>query len=271
MKASTLAPFPAPPQPAKAGHARVTERFVCVEGEGRTLGALTFLTRLSGCDLRCWWCDSKQSSFFEDEARQIPIAVLEREALASGAAWISLTGGEPTFRGADEAKALAKLLGRLRQRGMKVKVETNGRQIPAWLSPHVDLWSVAPKWDARQPFAKQLTERMNHAVPVLRSMAKRFGPTRLQFKLVLQSDEQGEPLPSEARRAVSLLKALGGPIKKRAPVFFIPQAYAKADYATRCRALERLVTRLAKGALRGWDLRAQPQWHRVLYGDARGR
>lgn len=270
MSSARPAPFPAPPIPAKPGHARVTERYACIEGEGRTLGALTYLIRLSGCDLRCWWCDSKQSSFFESEAQQVPVAKLERHALASGAAWVSLTGGEPTFRGEAEGKALGSLLARLRKRGLKVKVETNGLHSPAWLSPHVDLWSVAPKWDARQPFAQQLTERMRHDMDSLRRLS-RFGPAHLQWKFVLQSDDQGEPLASEARRVLSILKGLSGPAMRRAPVFFIPQAYAKADYHERCRALERLVLRLAKGALRGWDLRAQPQWHRVLYGDDRGR
>jgi hypothetical protein len=55
------------------------------------------------------------------------------------------------------------------------------------------------------------------------------------------------------------------------PVFFIPEAYAPGDYLGRTRALEQAVMKLGQRGLRGWDLRVQPQMHRVLHGDARGR
>ena len=37
------------------------------------------------------------------------------------------------------------------------------------------------------------------------------------------------------------------------------------------KALEAAVATLAQGLLKGWDLRVQPQMHRILYGDQRGR
>jgi hypothetical protein len=66
-----------------------------------------------------------------------------------------------------------------------------------------------------------------------------------------------------------LLRALG-PQARRVPVFFVPQAYEAGDYLVRCRALELGVKKLLR-RLPGFDLRVQPQWHRVLYGDERGR
>jgi 7-carboxy-7-deazaguanine synthase len=130
---------------ARSGALRITEQYACYEGEGRTLGARTYLVRLSGCDLRCWWCDSKQSSFREDEAREWEPAAVERAALASGAAWVSFTGGEPTWRGLAELAALGELCRRLRKRGLKVKIESNGRRLPKEMDRAVDLWSVSPK------------------------------------------------------------------------------------------------------------------------------
>jgi organic radical activating enzyme len=251
----------AEPLAAKPGRLRVTEHYLCAEGEGRTLGALTYLIRLSGCDLRCWWCDSKFSSFDESEAKVLPAAQVEKAALASGAAWASFTGGEPTWRTDAEIKTLAALCARLRKRGLKVKFETNGRRLPAALKACVDLWSVAPKWDGR---AGATTKAMTHDTDALALFSRRYAPARLQFKFVV-TDDAGKPRAADLDQAAAILKAL----PKKMPVFFIPEAYAKGDYLGRCRALEPVVAALAAGPLKGWDLRVQPQWHRVLHGDGR--
>lgn len=256
---------PASPIPAPAGSLRVTERYLCVEGEGRSLGAATFLVRLSGCDLRCWWCDSKQSSFREDEARNVPWRKILAEARASRAAWLSLTGGEPTWRGPAELRSLASLCRGARRAGMQVKVETNGLRSPAQLDGLVDLWSVAPKADSK---VRAQTPAMRHDLAALKKLVRVHAPGALQLKFVICFDGL-KPRAWDLDLALALLRALPA-AARRTPVFFIPEAYAAGDYLARCRALEGAVTGLLK-SLPGWDLRAQPQWHRILYGDERGR
>ncbi len=255
-------PFPSEPKKVRAGQLWVTERYVCYEGEGRNLGALSYLIRLSGCNLRCWWCDSKQSSFFEHEAREVAIVQLEREALASGAAWVSITGGEPSWRPEGELKDLAKLCSRLRARGLKTKIETNGLLWPLALRQAFDLWSVAPKWDLRTKHSKP--ERMQTNAGVLAQLGQAYAPQALQLKFVITGRQ---PSTADLNQAFKLLKAWRKP---KPPVFFIPEAYASGDYLERCRLLELALQRRAK-SLKGWDLRVQPQWHRVLHGDARGK
>ena len=254
-----------PIEPALAGALRVTEHYACVEGEGSTLGALTYLVRLSGCDLRCGWCDSKFSSFREDEACDLMPAQLEAAALASGAGWVSFTGGEPTWRGAAELKALAGLAKRLRRQGLKVKVESNGRRLPKSLAGCVDLWSVAPKFDGRLGRA---TDAMTWDPAALAALA-RGKAGGLQWKFVVTYDK-GQPRLGDLAWATALLLALPK-AARRHPVFFIPEAYAAGDYLQRVKALEAAVSSLACGDLKGWDLRVQPQWHRVLHGDERRR
>ena len=251
--------------PARRGALRVTEHYACTEGEGGTLGALTYLIRLSGCDLRCWWCDSKFSSFREDEAREVLPAELEAAALASGAGWASFTGGEPTWRGAVELKAMAGLARRLRSQGLKIKVESNGRRLPRALAGCVDLWSIAPKFDGRLGLA---TPAMRWEPEVLAQLARRPAGG-LQWKFVATFD-QGRPRPGDLAWASGVLGALPK-AGRRHPAFFIPEAYAGGDYLSRVKALEAAVGALALGALKGWDLRVQPQWHRVLHGDERRR
>lgn len=254
-----------PLAPKRPGDLRVTEHYLCFEGEGRTLGALTYLVRLSGCDLRCSWCDSKQSSFYEDEARERRPAALEKAVLASGAKWASFTGGEPTWRGEAELKALGALCRRLRAKGVKVKVESNGRHLPKALDGAVDLWSVAPKW---APGGRR-TAAMDYDEKALAALVRRHAPDALQLKFVIPFKGL-LPQPADLKMAQGILKGLP-PAAKRTPVFFIPEAYASGDYLARCRALEGAVAALAKGALKGFDLHVQPQLHRILHGDQRGR
>jgi 7-carboxy-7-deazaguanine synthase len=251
------------PKPAKPGLLKLTEQYFCEEGEGGTLGAQTWLVRLSGCNLRCWWCDSKQSSFRDDEEKMVPAAAVEKAALKSGAHWVSFTGGEPTWRGEAEIKALAALCARLRKKGRKVKIETNGLLLPAPLIGKVDLWSVAPKWDGSKPAASQRQPLMDYDMKTLKEMARRFAPLGMQLKFVVTFGPDGRPRPGDLKRAAQIMAALTGP--QRPPVFFIPEAYAKGDYLERCKALASAMPRL-----KDWDLRVQPQWHRVLHGDLRG-
>jgi 7-carboxy-7-deazaguanine synthase len=254
---------------SRPGCLRVTEEYLCLEGEGSSLGAPTWLIRLSGCDLRCWWCDSKQSSFFEAEAREQSAASLASRALKSGAAWVSLTGGEPLWRGARELAALASLLKRLKAAGRKVKVETNGRHWLPALDPLVSLWSVAPKWDSRKAGAARRSPAMDYDLAALKALAQGPGRQgRLQIKFVITGDAQGAPKARDLAQARSLLKSLV-PLHAGVPVYLTPAGgLPGADYLQRNRLLNDAVARQAR-LWSAWDVRVAPQWHRVLYGDER--
>ncbi|MGH7441691.1 MAG: hypothetical protein ACREKE_03340, partial [bacterium] len=132
----------------------------------------------------------------------------------------------------------------------------------------VDLWSVSPKWDGRRVGAAARTRAMDYDEAALAEYARRFAADRLQLKFVVTFAGL-QPRSGDLDRVVELL--LGLPAAQSAPVFLIPEAYAAGDYRERCRALERAAGSLFRGPLAGWDLRVQPQWHRVLYGDERGR
>jgi 7-carboxy-7-deazaguanine synthase len=256
------------PLPAKPGFLRVTEHYLCLEGEGRTLGAATYLIRLSGCNLRCWWCDSKFSSFREDEAKELPWKKLATAALASGAAWVSFTGGEPTWRGEKELDSLARLCRALRKGGLKVKVETNGLLLPGNLKGLVDLWSVAPKWDGARSYQNHESPAMRYDLGALSRLVRSFGPSgRLQFKFVITAEKDGSPRAADLRRTREILARL--PKILGLPVFLVPEGLAPgADYLERNRRLAETVLDSLK-VWKGWDLRVLPQWHRVLYGDQR--
>ncbi|HNZ29089.1 MAG TPA: 4Fe-4S cluster-binding domain-containing protein [Candidatus Goldiibacteriota bacterium] len=99
----------------------VCEIFEDIEGEGRYQGYPTFFIRLAECNLRCKWCDTKESYA---QGRPYDVKLLAKMASDSGCCNISITGGEPLLQ-KKNVKALIRLL-RKKCPDKKITVETNG-------------------------------------------------------------------------------------------------------------------------------------------------
>ncbi|MFO0550806.1 MAG: radical SAM protein [Polyangiaceae bacterium] len=97
---------------------RVHEIYASVQGESTFAGVPCTFVRLTGCNLRCSWCDT-QHAFYEGN-RMPRAAVLER-ALAFKTPLVELTGGEPLLQ-----PASIPLLAELCDAGRTVLVETSG-------------------------------------------------------------------------------------------------------------------------------------------------
>ena len=112
---------------------RVNEIFFSLQGEGFWTGTPMMFVRLSGCNLKCPFCDTDHSGFQEMTAGEIV-----KEAMAAGNTCrrICLTGGEPSLQ-ADEA-----LLSAFHEAGYTVHMETNGT-LP--LPAGVDWITLSPK------------------------------------------------------------------------------------------------------------------------------
>src|SRR5256885_2235085 len=72
----------------------IAETFLSIQGEGKLAGTPSFFIRVSGCNLRCSWCDTPYASW-NPEGSPRTIDSLIDEARASGARHAVLTGGEP--------------------------------------------------------------------------------------------------------------------------------------------------------------------------------
>lgn len=97
---------------------RITEIFHSLQGESRTVGLPTVFVRLTGCPLRCGYCDSEYA-FHGGERRSIAAIIGEVEGF--GAHYVCVTGGEPLAQ-----PVCLQLLERLCSAGYSVSLETSG-------------------------------------------------------------------------------------------------------------------------------------------------
>jgi 7-carboxy-7-deazaguanine synthase len=120
----------APPAPVTtAARLRITETFYSLQGEADSVGWPTFFIRLTGCPLRCHYCDTAYA-FEGGEWRDL--AALVSEASASGARHACVTGGEPLSQ-----KHCLTLLAQLCDAGLQVSLETSGAIDASAVDPRV--------------------------------------------------------------------------------------------------------------------------------------
>jgi 7-carboxy-7-deazaguanine synthase len=100
------------------GSLRIHETFHSIQGEGSRAGLPCFFIRLTGCPLRCHWCDTSYA-FREGAARTI--GSLLQEARRTACPLVQVTGGEPLAQ-----KACLTLVRALCDAGFETTIETSG-------------------------------------------------------------------------------------------------------------------------------------------------
>ena len=108
---------------------RVTEIFRSLQGESRTVGLPTVFVRLTGCPLRCAWCDTAYA-FTGGVRRSIEEILAEVARLQ--ARHVCVTGGEPLAQ-----PDCLPLLDALVEAGYEVSLETSGALDVACVNPKV--------------------------------------------------------------------------------------------------------------------------------------
>lgn len=108
---------------------RITEIFLSLQGESRSVGLPTVFVRLTGCPLRCQYCDTVYA-FHGGEAQGIDEIVAQ--VAAFGVRHVTVTGGEPLA----QRHCLA-LLSRLCDAGYEVSLETSGALAIEEVDPRV--------------------------------------------------------------------------------------------------------------------------------------
>ena len=110
---------------------KITEVFHSLQGEADSVGVPTVFIRLTGCPLRCQYCDTAYA-FHGGEWRTIEDLI--RQVRELGSRYVCVTGGEPLAQ-----KPCVELLRRLCDEGFRVSLETSGAMSLEDVDPRVVL------------------------------------------------------------------------------------------------------------------------------------
>jgi 7-carboxy-7-deazaguanine synthase len=97
---------------------RITEIFFSLQGETRTVGLPTVFVRLTGCPLRCQYCDT---AYAFHGGQWMELDDILKKVAEYGAHFVTVTGGEPLAQ-----KPCIELLKKLCDEGYEVSLETSG-------------------------------------------------------------------------------------------------------------------------------------------------
>lgn len=210
---------------------RVTEVFCSLQGESRSAGFPTAFVRLTGCPLRCSYCDTRYA--FAGGADMTLEAVIGQVA-ALGVERVTVTGGEPLAQ--EHTPALLSLLC---DHGFReISLETSGAHDLSGVDPR-----VIKVMDLKTPGSGEVERNRYQNIPLLGP------PDQVKFVLCDRADYQWARERLEEHDLVSRCEVLFSPAAGRLPLALL------ADWIVEDRL----------------PVRFQLQLHKLLWGDERGR
>ena len=140
-------------QPAASPTLKISEIFHSLQGESSRVGLPTVFVRLTGCPLRCVWCDTEHAF---SGGKRLSLTAIVDKVRHFGAQHVCVTGGEPLAQ-----KNCLPLLTLLCDEGFSISLETSGAFDIANVDPR-----VARIVDLKAPdsgeFAKNLWTNLDH-------------------------------------------------------------------------------------------------------------
>ncbi len=232
----------------------VSECFHSIQGEGKLSGVPSYFIRLSGCNLRCTWCDTPYASW-NPEGTQQSLESLVRTAAESGAKHVVLTGGEPMLFDAIEPLSQA-----LRSLALHITIETAGTICRSAEAVACDLLSLSPKLSNSTPAAndprdpsgawssRHESRRFN--IPILQQLLDSHANRQLKF--VVSSD-------ADIAEIHSLLSKLQGWVPS--DVLLMPEGVTLPTQARKAWLVDICLKN---------NFRYCPRLHIELFGNVRG-
>jgi 7-carboxy-7-deazaguanine synthase len=226
---------------------KIAEIYKSVQGEGLLTGTPSVFVRASGCNLRCWFCDTPYASW-HPEGNDYAVDEIVAEVEEWDCDHVVLTGGEPML-----FAELIPLCEKLREQGRHITIETAGT---LFLPVECDLMSISPKFSSSGPDAKQ------HPHWSRRHERERFRPDVL--RQLLSSSEYQLKFVVDAMADIPELQIFLAEFNEIDPqrVLLMPQGKMQDALAQRASWLEPLCLE------RGWTFcpRRQIEW----FGPVRG-
>jgi len=226
---------------------KISEIYKSIQGEGLLTGTPSVFVRASGCNLRCWFCDTPYASW-QPEGSDCAVDEIIAQIEKWDCRHVVLTGGEPML-----FAELLPLADQLRQRDWHITVETAGT---LYLPVACDLMSISPKLAtsspprAEHPHWNRRHERGRYQPEVLQALMAEYD---YQLKFVIDQE-------SDLEEVEQFLVAFPRALPDR--VLLMPQGRTSEELQQRTEWLQPFCHD------RGWTFcpRRQIEW----YGPVRG-
>ncbi len=224
---------------------RICEVYESLQGEGLLTGTPSTFVRTSGCNLRCWFCDTPFASW-QPEGDYFTVEQVMEQISVLSPKHVVLTGGEPMIQ-----SSVVDLARSVRDAGYHLTIETAGS---VWQELECDLWSISPKLIRSAPPSdsggwREAHDQRRHQPDVVRRMMR----GDYQLKFVVDSLQ-------DAEEVLAYLDDLGAYDRQR--VLLMPQGIDVETLDQQARWLE------------PWchehDVRYCPRQHIYWYGNRRG-
>lgn len=225
----------------------ISEVYAAPQGEGEFAGTPSVFVRTTGCNLRCWYCDTPFTSW-EPVGSQRSVADLVEEISSHNIEHVVLTGGEPML-----PLEVIELTQRLRERSHFITIETAGT---VFREVECDLMSLSPKLSNSTPSVDRSAvwaarhEQLRDRPQVIERLIAEY---RYQFKFVVDRREDIAEIEQYLQRFPSI---------DRQRVWLMPQATSQTALSDKTSWLAPLAQQTG--------LRFSSRLHIAAHGNKRG-
>jgi 7-carboxy-7-deazaguanine synthase len=226
---------------------KIAEIYGSIQGEGLLTGTPSVFVRASGCNLRCWFCDTPYASW-QPEGDDLGVEEVFEQVSLLATDHVVLTGGEPML-----FAELIPLAAALREAGKHITIETAGT---LHLPVACDLMSISPKLANSTPSlatAGRWRRRHNRARFVPDVMRRLLAEFDYQLKFVIDT-------PADCEEVQAWLDDFAEVDRSR--VLLMPQGRRREELAEREPWLEPYC--LEQGF--GYCHRRQIEWFGLVRG-----
>ena len=157
---------------------RIVELFQSIQGEGQYAGTPSAFVRTSGCNLRCWFCDTPYASS-KPEGEQLPWQTVLHQVEQFDCSHVVVTGGEPFLQ-----RDVVPLTHALHERSHFITIETAGT---VFRPVHADLMSISPKLSNSTPRSGKWVQRHEQLRDNREVVSHLLAHYRCQLKFVVDT------------------------------------------------------------------------------------